>query len=411
VKCTDIKCIEENSDRFSVRKIGYLFVLAISLTIAGIAYAGEAPRSSSDLLKLGPDELMQIEVATVYSASRYEQTVDDAPSSITIVTADEIKKYGYRTLADILRSVRSFYVTYDRNYSYLGIRGFSRPGDYDTRILLLVDGHRINDNIYDTGPIGTEFPLDVDLIDRIEIIRGPTSSLYGDNAFFGVINVISRDGRDFKGFEASGSAGSHSTYRARLSYGNKFRNGPELLLSGTFYDSDGRPRLFFKEFDSPATNNGIADHTDNDRSYSFFSKLSLDDFTLEGVYASREKRIPTGSFGTVFDDPRNRTADIYGYLELRYEHNFSNQLELSARLSYNNYNYHGEYIYNMAEPGENPFLVLNKDTGNGTWWGGGIADQEKDIRETAGCRRSGISRQHKSAPAQLRCGAVLSVPG
>ena len=89
----------------------------------------------------------------------------------------KFKRYGYRTLADILRSVRGFYVTNDRNYSYLGVRGFSRPGDYNARILLLVDGHRLNDNIFGAALIGTEFPLDVDLIERVEIIRGPSSSL------------------------------------------------------------------------------------------------------------------------------------------------------------------------------------------------------------------------------------------
>ena len=73
----------------------------------------------------------------------------------------------------MLRSVRGFYTTYDRNYSYVGIRGFARPGDYNTRVLLLVDGHRLNDGIYDMAPIGTDFPIDVSLIERVEVIRGP----------------------------------------------------------------------------------------------------------------------------------------------------------------------------------------------------------------------------------------------
>lgn len=366
-----------------------LFVLAISLIIASIAYSGEVPRNPSDLRKLGLDELMEIEVATVYSASKYEQEVNDAPSSISIVTADEIKKYGYRTLADILRSIRSFYITYDRNYNYLGIRGFNRPGDYDTRVLLLVDGHQINDNLYDSAAIGTQFPVDVDLVDRIEIIRGPSSSLYGGNAFFGVINIITKGGRDLKGFEISGAAGSFGAYQGRLSYGNKFQNGLEVILSGTVYDSKGQRRLFFEEFDSPTTNNGIADHVDSDKNYSFFTKLSLGDFTLEGVYASREKRDPTGSFGTVFNDPHNRTTDTYGYLDLRYEHDFSNQLELSTRLYYNSFYYHGDYMYDKAKLGENPLLVINRDTGHGTWWGR-ITDYEKDIRKTSGYYRGRV---------------------
>jgi TonB-dependent Receptor Plug Domain len=68
----------------------------------------------------------------------------DAPSSVTVITADEIQKYGYRTLADILRSVCGFDITYERNFSYLGVRDINRPEDYNSRVLLLIDGQRIN---------------------------------------------------------------------------------------------------------------------------------------------------------------------------------------------------------------------------------------------------------------------------
>ena len=83
------------------------------------------------------------------------------------MTADEIKKFGYRTLGDILRSVRGFYVTYDRNYSYVGVRGLLPASDYNTRLLLLIDGHRLNENLYDSVYVGTEAVLDVDLIERM----------------------------------------------------------------------------------------------------------------------------------------------------------------------------------------------------------------------------------------------------
>ncbi len=78
------------------------------------------------------------EIPSVYAASKYEQRLTEAPSSVTIITADEIKKQGYRTIAEVLKSVRSFYVSYDRNYYYLGVRGFGRPGDYNARILILI---------------------------------------------------------------------------------------------------------------------------------------------------------------------------------------------------------------------------------------------------------------------------------
>ena len=331
-----------------------------------------------DLMEMSVEQLMSVEVATVYGASKYEQKVTEAPASVSIVTADEIRKYGYRTLADALRSVRGVYVTYDRNYDYIGVRGFNRPGDYNSRVLLLVDGHRINDNIFDTAPIGTEFPVDMDLIDRIEVIRGPSSSLYGTNAFFGVINVITRQPGDLQGTEVAAAAGSFGTYNGRVSYGREYPSGLGVLLSASAMQSDGQNSLFFKDFQ--AINGGRAQHADGDENYQLYGKLSLQDFTLVGAYGSRTKNVPTASFGTVFNDARFQTTDAHGFLDLKYNHDFGEQTVLSARAFYDNYYYHGDYPTDKnpansdtaALPVSPPSVVLNKDLAWGTWWGGEV---------------------------------------
>ena len=148
------------------------------------------------------------------------------------------KNIGYRSLADILESVRGFYITYDRDYSFVGVRGFGRLGDSNNRILVLIDGHQINDNVFGEPYLGTEFLVDVDLIERVEIIRGPSSSLYGADAFFAVINVITRKAPQLKGVEVSFAPASFGTYDGRASYGGKYR-GVDVMLSGTFYSSEG----------------------------------------------------------------------------------------------------------------------------------------------------------------------------
>src|SRR5947208_11072250 len=112
-------------------------------------------------------------------------------------------------------------------------------GDFDSRMLLLVNGHRVNDNLTDGAFIETAFILDIDLIDRVEIIRGPGSVLYGNNAFFGVINVITRRGKQLNGAEVSGEYATYDTFKGRLTYGKLFTNGVELVLSVTLYDSGG----------------------------------------------------------------------------------------------------------------------------------------------------------------------------
>lgn len=196
-----------------------------------------------DLSDLSLEQLMRVKVERVVTASLFSQLVTEAPASMTVITRDDILKYGYRTLADVLSSVPGLYITYDRNYSYLGVGGFSRPGDYNSRILLQIDGHRLNDNIYDTAAIGTEFPLDIDLIDHIEFMRGPGSSLYGSNAFFGVINVITRKSADV-GRELSSSVASFGTEAGRVSYATALGTAGDLLFSGSIYNSAGQSPRF-----------------------------------------------------------------------------------------------------------------------------------------------------------------------
>jgi outer membrane receptor for ferrienterochelin and colicins len=308
------------------------------------------------------------EIPSVYSASKYEQKVTEAPSSVSIITSSDIRIYGYRTLADILRSVRSFYVTYDRNYTFVGVRGYGRPQDYNSRIQLLIDGHRINDNLYDMAAIGTEAILDVDLIDRIEIIRGPGSSLYGSSAFFAVVNVITKRGRNLKGAEISAEAASYDTYKGRLSYGNRFQNGVEAIASGSAYDSKGR-NLYYPEFDPAsstdprATNNGIARNADYDRYQSFFSKLSYLDFTLEGAYNSRTKGISSGVFNSDFNNSGNKSVDKRGYLDLKFEHSLGSRTDVTARAYYDYYEYSGTYSSTVL------LGAVNKDWAYADWWG------------------------------------------
>jgi outer membrane receptor for ferrienterochelin and colicins len=321
------------------------FIL-ISFFMTGFLIGSGMARSQiSDPPKPVSDEMLLFqEIPSVEGASRYEQLVTQAPSSVTIVSASEIKKMGYRTLAEILEGVRGFFVNYDRKYSYVGVRGFARPGDYNSRVLLLIDEHRINENVFETAFIGNEFPMDIDLIERVEIIRGPGSSIYGSNALLAVINVITRKGKDLRGFEVSGSAGSFDTYEGRASYGNKWENGLEALISGSYYNSQGQ-NLFFKEFNSPQTNNGLAVNCDYENFYKFFSNFSWHDFNLQGIYSSRDKGIPTGTNGAVFNDDRNQSLQDRSYVDLRYDHRFENDLNFMARAFYDQYRSHDDYVF------------------------------------------------------------------
>jgi len=329
--------------------------------LPGLMLAQQTPK---DLGEASLEELSNIQV---YSASRRLQSVSEAPSSVTLITADEIQKYGYRSLADILRSVPGFYVTYDRDYSFVGVRGFGRLGDWNAHILLLIDGHRINNNVLGDAMLGNEFPLDVDLIDRVEIVRGPSSSLYGANAFFAVINVITRTAKEVKGWELSFQPGSFDTYEGRATYGGQI-HGLGLLLSGTFYDSQGQT-LFFPEFNTPATNYGITSGTDFESYKHILATLTFHGFTLQGLFSTREKGVPTAYFGAQFNDPRDLNDDSHQYVNLGYERTLAKWL-LDVHTSYDQARLQGPVPEAPAGAGDP--IVLNTYSFRGNWWTGDI---------------------------------------
>lgn len=324
--------------------------------------------AEEDLFAMSIEELMDVRVDTVYGASKHLQTLAEAPASVTIITAEEIRRYGYRTLAEILRSAPGFYINYDRNYNYMGTRGFRRPGDYDTRILLLIDGHRVNNNVGDAPTFGTDFLLDTDLIEKVEIIRGPGSALYGSNAVLGVVNVITRRGGDVKGLELSGQTGSFDTQKARITYGDRFDKGVELLLSASTYNSDG-PELYFREFDNPETSNGRVNN-DDDQFDNLVAHLSWGDLSFLLAHTGREKGIPTAAWETVFGDRRTRVWDDSTVMGLTWTHALSEQYSVLARTSYGHSDYDGRYVYDYTEEGDDPHIVVNKDYWKGRWWEG-----------------------------------------
>jgi len=323
---------------------------------AFVPCSAHAQPSPPDPTTLDIEQLFDVELTS--TASKFSQEVTHAPASVTVVTAEQIRQHGYRTLADILGGVRGFYTTYDRNYTYVGVRGFARPGDYNTRVLLLVDGHRLNEPIYDMAPIGTDFPIDVALIERVEVIRGPGSSLYGTSAFFAVVNVLTKTGSSAPGPRVDASVGSQATRRATVSVGRVFANGNEVLVAGSGYDSAGNSRLYFPEFDAPGIGDGIAINADGDRSASMQAQAVVGRVRFSGALIDRAKRIPTASFLTVFGDGRERTEDTRAYADVAYAGPFGQKWTGVARGGIDYYGYSGAYPFDYGADG----IVISNDS-------------------------------------------------
>lgn len=312
-------------------------------------------------------ELLLFEEPTVSAAAKHLQSARAAPSDVTVVTREEIRRFGYRTLADALRSVRGFYGSYDRNYDYVGVRGFLRPGDHNDRILILVNGHTYNDDISQTGTLGNDFGIDLEAVDHIEVIRGPGSALYGGNALFAVVNVVTATAESLGGVHALAETGSFRRKRGQLSVGQTFANGASVLATGSVLDVDGNESLFFPEYNSPRTRNGIARDADAERALNFFMISRYRDFTLQGGINDREKHIPTGAFGTTFGDPGSKTVDGRRFVDLTWDHEVLPHVTLTARAFYDGLRYHGTYVY-----GAGPGRTKNEDLASSDWLGGEV---------------------------------------
>ena len=336
-----------------------LLALTVLAGDAATARAQVPPVDPPALADKSLEDLMSVEVGTVFGAARREQRVTEAPSSVTIVTAEDIRTFGWRTLAEALSSVRGFYVTNDRNYTYVGVRGFGRPSDYNNRVLVLVNGHRYNDNVYDQALLGHEFPIDLSLVDRIEVIRGPGSALYGTSAFFAVINLVLRPGGAVGGSESSIEVGSFDTYRLRTSYGRRSSSGVDSLFSVSHLSSDGQSLLYFPEYDEPDFNFGVNRDADRESATSLFGSIGRGRFTMHGAYGSRRKVVPTGSYETMLDDS-NVTVDSRGWIDAMVTGSFKGAA-LSGRAFGDYTGYEGTYVYLDG--------TRSIDTADGAWVG------------------------------------------
>ena len=354
---------------------------AVVVCVPLLLVAAPSAARAQGLQDLSLEELMQVDAGRVFGASERLQPVTEAPASVSFVSAEEIKRFGYKTLADILRGVRGMIITDDRNFSFVGIRGFGKPGDYNSRILLLINGHRVNDNVFGQAEVGAEFGLDPAMFERIEIIRGPASALYGDSAFFAVVNVITKTGAAL-GTSVSVETGSYGTNLVRGSIGQRYGNGVDFAVAATVEGSSGVPRIYFPAFDTPASNNGVAEHLDGQHVGQFYGRLQFGGFTLTSAYGRRRKDVPTASFGTVFNEQefQQQTTDRHTLIDGEYAAR-PGGTRVSLRVSFDRFSYDGVYPFGTDQNATGVLVGLNDVVGD-RYTVGGRASRMLPKRQT-----------------------------
>lgn len=335
-------------------------LLMLQAFACGLAHAADDAQAEADLAAALAQPVYGS--SRFAGASKYEQDAGLAPATVYVRTAGEIRAHGYRTLAEVLESIPGIHLRNDRVYTYAGVRGFNVPGDYSSRLLLLVDGVRFNDAIYDAGLPGREFVLDVDLIERVEVIAGPGSSLYGSNALLGVVNVITRNPSQLPGWNTALELGSARSRKLAATWGGDV--GDARVLLGL--SSERRPGrdLYFPEYDAPDSNQGVAAGRDAESVQKLFAKAKLGDFSLLALLSDRIKSVPTGSYEALFNTPNDWT-DRMGLADLSFGRRLGDEHEVHARLGVAQYDYGS--VGDYGTPGAPDVLA---DGSVARWWSG-----------------------------------------
>jgi outer membrane cobalamin receptor len=256
-------------------------------------------------------------------ASGKALTTRETPGILSVITADDIQKMGARDIADILRTVPGFDIAQDVQF----VTGVTFRGNWanEGKVLFMIDGHQINDLLYQTVPLLNNFPING--IEKIEIIRGPGSAIYGGSAEYAVVNITTKQASDLNGVAAYGTVSVHSSGVGRQNGGvmvaQKGKNFSWDLgaFSGKSFVSDQ------SNYSDPFIGNTPTDLKNTSKADPTHFNLGLHtkNISFRGMYNGYRT-----SDGVQFMSNDNYSAD------LKYEMKVSEKLTITPQLVYMN---------------------------------------------------------------------------
>jgi len=324
-----------------VRGASAWWLLALGLTLMAVLPA----RAAADVTHLSLEQLMEIPVV---GASKYPQKQREVAAAVSVITREDIRTFGWRTLTEALDSLPSVYSTYDRVYTYQGIRGLSSVDNFNARILVSINGNRINEPTTDSAALGNEFPLDLDLIERIEYIPGPGGAVYGQNALIGVVNVITRDGAGIDGAELAAALQDPQRLRqGRVSVGRRFDSGLDVAVSASGLRAGGENRFYdFSEQGLGETAAGVATDMDGERDQEFFARIAKGPWSFQLIHGNRRKDDPLTAMLTTPLVPNQFVRDAYLISQVQYQGPLTDDsLQLLARAFVTRLRYEQQIFY------------------------------------------------------------------
>jgi len=334
---------------------------ALALGCLGTAWAEQRAPEPVELADVPFETLLATEVI---SASRLATQVSQAHTAVSVVTADDIRAHGYRTLADVVNSMRGLFATEDRRYHYLSGRGFGVGGDFTSRVMLLLDGVVVQDNIYNQAYLGHDGIVDLELVERVEYTPGPGAVTHGNNALLGVIHVFTKKGSDIGATQAAAEWFSQGGHRQRLTHGRKLDNGSSLLLSASKMAAPGQANIYFPYYDALGLNGGWARNLDGEAATRFMARWQLDGLNIQANWSRRTKKVPYPRVDDRFNLFR-QLDDSAAYVSAGYDTNLGGQLQSSTLLYAGRYDDRATFEY----PAPDPQQQYRQSRIQGLWWG------------------------------------------
>ncbi len=217
-------------------------------------FEGDPLRDPSRFIRLLEDVKRESATVQVASVSKTQESLREAPATVVVVTGEEIERRGYIYLEELLHDLPGFDITRTYGFIYSNIYQRGLRSDLNTRTLLLIDGVEENELWSQSTEIGGQYPLIN--VERVEVVYGPASTMYGPSAFAGVINVITKDpesllaeGRGFAG-KVHLTSGSFDTNYIDAILAGRTKNGSmSWSLTSRFFQSDGMDLSSFDDWD------------------------------------------------------------------------------------------------------------------------------------------------------------------
>lgn len=358
-------------------------LVATLILVCGVAAPtaiAEEGDPEADMLDMSIEALLDLDVTT---ASKKKETLTSAPALSHIITREQIRRFGYRTVGEALSSILGFYPTTDLAYDYTGVRGFGRSGDSNTRLLVLFDGQRVNGPLYGFGAVDESLSIDIDGVERIEVVKGPGSALWGSNALLAVVNIVPQTGADIDGAELGMEYGTHDRVRGYVKTGKKFENDLEIAALFSAFDIAGDSDIGISRLVPGGITEVDAGKHDHERAERGYLTASYLGFTFNLFAGSRDRDDPTGANNTIFNSPFDGTSyeEDRLYTQLSYERELLPQMsgKIFARIYHSLYNHHPRDTTNGLEDQSARKPLILEFAG-----GGGLARPRADPCGTSG---------------------------